>query len=303
MEHPIDELHTLSDFIRWGASQFNKAQLFFGHGTDNAVDEAIVLVLHALHLPNDTPDILWHAKLTYSEKRAVLDLLTQRLQQRIPAPYLTHEAWFAKLRFYVDQRVLIPRSPIAELIEQQFEPWVEPNRKIKRMLDLGTGCGCIAVASAMLAFPHAEIDAADISTEALEVAQQNINSYGLDLRVHTVHSDLFSNLAGMHYDLIVCNPPYVDSQEMQNMPAEYRYEPQIGLEAGQDGLSFVKPILRQAVQYLTPKGILIVEVGLSQEALVTQYPEIPFMWLEFQRGGEGVFLLTAKQLQTYAELF
>lgn len=295
MEHVIDELHTLGDFIRWGTSQFNKAQLFFGHGTDNAIDEAIVLVSHALHLPREIPDILWHTRLTYSEKQQVLELLERRQQHRIPAPYLTHEAWFTNLRFYVDQRVLIPRSPMAELIEQQFEPWVKAD-DVKRVLDLCTGSGCIAIASAMLAFPNAEIDAVDVSSDVLEVAQQNINNYGLEQRVHTVHSDLFSSLAGIHYDLIVCNPPYADAQELQAMPDEYQHEPRIGLDAGEDGLFFVKKVLREAAQYLTPQGVLIVEVGLSQASLVEQYPDAPFLWLEFQHGGEGIFLITAEQL-------
>ena len=300
MENPIDELYTLGDFIRWGASQFGKAQLFFGHGTDNAIDESVVLVSHALHLPPEIPDILWHTQLTYSEKQQVLELFNQRVQLRIPAPYLTHEAWFANMRFYVDQHVLIPRSPIAELVEQRFEPWVDAHR-VRCMLDLCTGSGCIAIASAMLAFPRAEVDAVDISSDALEVAQQNINRYGLEQRVQTTHSDLFSNLAGRTYDLIVCNPPYVDAQELQTMPDEYHYEPRVGLEAGQDGLFFAKQIMREAAQYLTPKGVLIVEVGLSQTRLIEQYPSVPFTWLEFQRGGEGIFLLTAEQLRDYGD--
>jgi ribosomal protein L3 glutamine methyltransferase len=300
MDHTIDELHTLGDFIRWGASQFNKAQLFFGHGTNNAIDEAIVLVLHALRLPRTTPEILWHAHLTYAEKRQVLELLNQRLELRIPAPYLTQEAWFANLRFYVDQRVLIPRSPIAELIEQQFEPWVQHPDQVTRVLDLCTGSGCIAIASAMLAFPNAEIDAVDISCQALEVAQQNIESYGLEDRVYTVYSDLFTNLKGVHYDLIVSNPPYADAQEIQAMPEEYHHEPLLGLEAGEEGLFFVKQILQQAVDYLTPDGVLIVEVGVSQTALTEQYPNVPFTWLEFARGGTGVFLLTAAQLRHFS---
>jgi len=300
MEHVIDELHTIGDFIRWGITQFNKAKLFFGHGTDNAIDEAVVLVSHALYLPREIPDILWYTRLTYAEKKQVLELFNRRVQERIPAPYLTHEAWFADLRFYVDLRVLIPRSPLAELIEERFEPWLE-SKRVKRILDLCTGSGCIAIASAMLAFPRAEIDAADVSPGALEVAQRNIKSYGLERRVHTVYSDLFSSLAGVHYDLIICNPPYVDAKELENMPAEYHYEPRIGLEAGQDGLVFVKKILQEAGKFLTPNGILIVEVGLSQASLMEQYPEVPFMWLDFQSGGEGVFLLTAEQLLNYVD--
>ncbi len=302
MEHITDELYTLGDFIRWGASQFNKAQLSFGHGTDNAIDEAVVLISYRLNLQREIPDILWHTRLTYAERQEVFDLLNQRVQQRIPVPYLINQAWFANLAFYVNQDVLIPRSPIAELIEQQFRPWVEADQ-VKRMLDLGTGSGCIAIASAIDAFLNAEIDAVDVSYKALEVAQKNINHYQLEERVHTVYSDLFSNLAGIHYDLIVCNPPYVDSKTVDNLPDEYQYEPRIGLEAEEEGLFFVTRILREAAQYLTPNGVLIVEVGLSQAKLVEQYPDVPFLWLDFQRGGEGVFLLTAKQLRQYSDVF
>jgi ribosomal protein L3 glutamine methyltransferase len=297
----VDELQTLGDFIRWGASQFNKAQLFFGHGTDNAIDEAAALVFYALRLPPDTPGHLWHARLTYAEKCEVLDLLNQRVQKRIPAPYLTHEAWFANLRFYVDERVLIPRSPLAELIEQQFEPWINPGQ-VTRMLDLCTGSGCIAIASALLALPYTDIDATDISQPALAIAQENISNYGLEKRIHVVHSNLFSSLAGIHYQLIVCNPPYADAQELAIMPDEYHYEPRIGLEAGENGLFFVKQILREAGQYLTENGVLIMEVGASQKFLEETYPDIPFTWLEFKRGGEGVFVLTAQQLHQYAAL-
>jgi len=301
MRHVIDELYTIGDFIRWGTSQFNKAKLFFGHGTDNAIDEAVVLVSHALYLPREIPDILWYTRLTYSEKQQVFELLNRRVQERIPAPYLTGEAWFADLRFYVDQRVLIPRSPLAELIGERFEPWLE-SKRVRRILDLCTGSGCIAIASAMLAFPRADIDAADVSPGALEVAQRNIKSYGLERRVHTVHSDLFSSLAGVHYDLIICNPPYVDAKELEKMPAEYHCEPRIGFEAGQDGLVIVKKILQEAGKFLTPDGILVVEVGLSQTSLMEQYPEIPFMWLDFRNGGEGVFLITAEQLRLSGNL-
>jgi len=301
MRHVIDELYTIGDFIRWGTSQFNKAKLFFGHGTDNAIDEAVVLVSHALYLPREIPDILWYTRLTYSEKQQVFELLNRRVQERIPAPYLTGEAWFADLRFYVDQRVLIPRSPLAELIAERFEPWLE-SKRVRRILDLCTGSGCIAIASAMLAFPRADVDAADVSHGALEVAQRNIKSYGLERRVHTVHSDLFSSLAGVHYDLIICNPPYVDAKELEKMPAEYHCEPRIGFEAGQDGLVIVKKILQEAGKFLTPDGILVVEVGLSQTSLMEQYPEIPFMWLDFRNGGEGVFLITAEQLRLSGNL-
>ncbi len=290
----INELHTVGDFIRWGATQFNKANLFFGHGTENAIDEAVVLVCHALHLPPEIPDVLWHSRLTTVEKQAILDLFNQRIEQRIPTPYLTGEAWFAQMRFFVDKQVLIPRSPIAELIEQGFQPWVESN-EVEHVLDLCTGSGCIAIASAMIAFPNAEIDAVDISSEALEVANKNIKNYGLEQRVHTICSDLFSNLAGKRYDLIICNPPYVDPHALETMPNEYHHEPKIGLEAGEDGLLFVKQILEKAPDYLTPEGKLIVEVGVSKTQLIEQYPDVPFRWIEFQRGGLGVFLLTREE--------
>ncbi len=291
----INELYTIGDFIRWGATQFNQANLFFGHGTENAIDEAVVLVCHALHLPPEIPDILWHSKLTTIEKQTVLDLFNQRIEQRIPTPYLTGEAWFAHLPFFVDKRVLIPRSPIAELIEQKFQPWVEEPNEIKHVLDLCTGSGCIAIASALIAFPNAEIDAVDISPQALEVAKKNIKRYDLEQRVHSICSDLFSNLSGKRYDLIICNPPYVDSHALETMPNEYHHEPRLGLEAGDDGLLFVKQILETAPDYLTADGKLIVEVGASQSQLIEQYPNLPFRWIEFQRGGFGVFLLTREE--------
>jgi ribosomal protein L3 glutamine methyltransferase len=301
MDHTIDELNTLADFVRWGTSHFNEAQLFFGHGTDNALDEAILLVLHTLHLPHDFPHNLWNTQLTYSEKRAVFHLLQRRIQERVPAPYLTHEAWFSGLQFYVDARVLIPRSPLGELIERQFSPWIVAD-KTTRVLDLCTGSGCIAIATA-LALPDADVDAVDISLDALAVAEQNVENYGLSDRLHLIHSNLFSNLTDQHYDLIVSNPPYVDANELENMPPEYLHEPRLGLEAGEDGLLLAKQILREAVDYLTPTGVLIVEVGASQDALIDLYPEVPFTWLIFERGGEGVFLLTAEQLKEYAPIF
>ncbi|MCK5877290.1 MAG: 50S ribosomal protein L3 N(5)-glutamine methyltransferase [Candidatus Marithrix sp.] len=290
-----NELQTIGDFIRWGASRFNQAQLFFGHGTNNAIDEATVLVTHALHLSRELPDILWHSNLTYSEKQKIIKSFNTRITKNIPAPYITKEAWFANLCFYVNQDVLIPRSPIAELIEQKFEPWIDSDKFIN-MLDLCTGSGCIAIASLILAFSNVKIDATDISSNALAVARKNINTYGLEQQINLIKSDLFFNLDGKLYDLIVSNPPYVDEEELQHMPSEYTYEPKIGFVAGTDGLLLVEQILQEAVNYLTPDGILIVEVGLSQAHLVKKYPDIPFTWLEFQRGGEGVFLLTFEQL-------
>jgi ribosomal protein L3 glutamine methyltransferase len=292
----IEQLHTIADFVRWGASLFSEAGLCFGHGTDNAMDEASYLVLHALHLPAHLPDYQRMARLTEREKEAVVDLLLRRVQQRRPAPYLTHEAWFAGLKFYVDERVLVPRSPLAEIIDQRFAPWLECEPD--RVLDLCTGSGCIAIACAY-AFRDAEVDAADISLDALEVAMINIQAHELKGHVHAVHSDLFAALEGRCYDLIVSNPPYVATAEMERLPVEYRHEPAHALEAGDDGLDYVVRILRRAAAHLTEGGLLVVEVGGSAQALQRRLPHLPFVWLEFQRGGDGVFLLTAQQLAEY----
>ena len=297
----VAQLHTIVDFVRWGASRFNEAKLYFGHGADNAVDEALFLTLHALHLTPPLAPELHQSRLTAAEKENVLRLFQRRIEERLPVPYLTHEAWFGGMAFYVDERVLVPRSPIAEIIEQQFAPWLDEERT-EKILDLCTGSGCIAIACAM-AFPWAEVDALDISPDALEVTNINIEHYELHDQVKAIQSDLFGAIKGKRYDLIVSNPPYVDAEDMATMPDEFHREPALGLAAGEDGLDIVLQILSQAPDHLTEHGVLVVEVGNSEEALVNRFPEVPFVWLEFERGGHGVFLLQAETLREYRDLF
>jgi ribosomal protein L3 glutamine methyltransferase len=297
----ISELVTIRDFLRWSVSRFNEAGLCFGHGTDSAWDESSALILHTLHLPHDINPTILDARLTMSEREKLYKIIQRRIQERIPLAYLTHEAWFAGLTFYVDERVLVPRSPISELIENQFQPWIDPD-SVNTILDLCTGSGCIAIACAK-AFPDAEIDATDISADALAVAKINVLRHEVENQVSLHQADLFEALPLKKYDLIVSNPPYVDEEDMSNLPEEYHHEPTLGLEAGKTGLDIVIRILQQAHAFLNPHGILIVEVGNSEYALAEAYPEIPFTWLEFQHGGGGVFLLTAEQLQECQEIF
>jgi ribosomal protein L3 glutamine methyltransferase len=297
----IRELVTIRDFIRWGMSRFNEAGLFFGHGTDNAQDEATYLVLHTLNLPQQIHESYLDSRLTETERKQLVTILMRRVDERIPAPYLTHEAWFAGMPFYVDERVLIPRSPLAELIEAQFQPWVRPER-VGRILDLCTGGGCIAIACAV-AFPEAWVDAADISEEALAVARRNIREFELEEQVRALQSDLFSQLKGKRYHIIVSNPPYVDAQDMASLPPEFRHEPRLALVAGEDGLDLVFTILYEAMYHLEADGILVVEVGNSREALEQLLPEVEFLWFDFERGGEGVFLLSAEQVRQHHQLF
>lgn len=295
----LESLETLRDFVRYAASVFGGSNLFFGHGTASALDEAAALVLFALKLPYETPGGYFAARLTLAEKAQVLDLIERRLHERVPLAYLTHEAPFAGLSFYVDERVLVPRSPIAELIEQQFQPWIDADA-VDGILDLCTGSGCIAIACAH-AFPDARVDAADISSEALEVARINIDRLGVKDQVEAVRSDVYSELQGRSYDIIVSNPPYVSLSEWQALPEEFHREPRLGLESGEDGLDCVKRILAGAFVHLRPNGILIVEVGSAAEALVARYPDVEFCWLDFERGGDGVFLLRRDQLDVFVE--
>jgi len=295
------ELLTIRDLIRWGASRFNAAGLSFGHGTDNAFDEARVLLCHALHLPLRFPDEYLGARLTAGERDAVTALFETRIDSRKPAAYLTHEAWFAGLPFYVDERVLVPRSPLAEWIERGFAPWLEAEN-VERVLDLCTGSGCIALACAAH-FDNAEVDAVEISEAALEVARRNVERHQLEDWVHLIRSDLFGSLPCEQYQLIISNPPYVPAGEMQTLPAEYLHEPEIGLLADKGGLEIVVRILAQAPDYLSEDGILVIEVGNSEEMLVECFPDVPFTWLEFERGGHGVLLLEAAQARQYQPLF
>lgn len=288
-----DELFTLRDFIRWGASEFTGAKLYFGHGTDNAWDEAEQLVLHAINLTPPLDEEWLDARLTRVERARVVQNLRRRVDERIPAPYITGQAWFAGLPFVVDERVLVPRSPIGELIQKQFSPWLvdEP----AQILDLCTGSGCIGIACAY-AFPNAEVQLSDISFDALAVAEENIQQHDLEERVFAMQSDLFANLAGQKFDLIVSNPPYVDADDLATMPPEYHAEPEIGLGSGDDGLDFTRRLLQDAGDYLTDDGVLIVEVGNSWVALEEAYPDLPFTWIEFERGGHGVFMLRKADL-------
>ncbi|SMF95359.1 ribosomal protein L3 glutamine methyltransferase [Methylomagnum ishizawai] len=298
----LETLSTLRDYVRYAASRFAEAGLFFGHGTAGPLDEAAALVLHALRLPYDLPGGYFEARLIPEERERVYALIQRRINERKPLAYLTHEAPFAGLSFYVDERVLVPRSPIAELIENHFAPWLEEPDAVTDILDLCTGSGCIAIACAH-AFHQAAVDAADISLDALEVAQVNIARHEMEDHVRVVESDVYSGLDGKCYDIIVSNPPYVNRAEWQALPPEFHAEPKLGLESGEDGLDCVRRILKDAHRHLKPDGILVVEVGSSAEALAEAYPEVPFCWLDFERGGDGVFLLTAEQVGEYHELF
>ena len=294
-EQAQTSLSTLRDVMRFAVSRFRQSDIFFGHGTDNAWDEAAYLLLHTLHLPIDRLEPFMDARLTAEERSECLNVIRQRIEERIPAAYITHEAWLGKYRFYVDQRVIVPRSHIAELLEDQLSPWIEDPWGIGRVLDLCTGSGCLAILAA-LAFPEAAVDAVDISADALAVARRNIADYALETRIRPLESDAFTAIDGECYDVIISNPPYVNAASMAALPMEYRQEPEIALASGENGLDFTRIILREAARHLTPDGLLIVEIGHNREALETAYPDIPFIWLETAAGGDFVFLLRREDL-------
>lgn len=293
-EEALAELHSIRDYLRWAVSLFNEHDVVLGHGYDDPWDEAVALVLSALNLPWDIDTRVQDARLLSSEKQTVCDLLVRRVVERVPTAYLTGTGWFAGIPFKVDQRVLIPRSPIAELIENHFEPWIEYDQ-VENILDMCTGSGCIGIACAQY-FPEALVDCTDLSEDALDLAEQNVQALGMDGQVNLIYSDLFEALEGRTYDIIVSNPPYVDQEDMDNLADEFHHEPRMGLEAGDDGLDLVRRMLPELSRHLNPGGIAVIEVGNSWEALEKAYPNVGFTWLEFERGGYGVFLLTKEQI-------
>ena len=301
-EDITEQLHTIADYCRYGASLFNQAELFYGHGSDNALSEAFTLVMFALSLSEDMSDEVMNCRLLKQEKQNILALFQQRVDTQQPVAYITNLAYFARLPFYVDERVLVPRSPIGELIENHFAPYFSEKKSPQRILDLCTGSGCIAIACASY-FPEAEVDAVDLSIDALDVAQLNIENHGLSEQVIPIQSDVFSGVVGQKYDLIVTNPPYVDQEDIDSLPAEFTHEPEMGLGCGEDGLDIVRVILAESALHLNDDGILICEVGNSQYHVEALYPEVDFTWLSFERGGHGVFTLNKAQLEKYAELF
>jgi ribosomal protein L3 glutamine methyltransferase len=290
MSQLVDELVSLRDWLRWAVSRFNEANLFYGHGTDNAYDEAVWLILHTLHLPNDRLEPFLDARLARGERLAVLNILEQRLVRRLPAAYLTREAWLGPYRFYVDERVIVPRSYFAELLAEHMAPWISDPEHIHTALDLCTGSGCLAILMAE-AFPSADIDAVDLSPDALAVARRNVADYGLDARIHLLQSDLLNELQGRRYDLIICNPPYVTADSMAALPAEYRHEPELALAAGNDGLDIVRRLLAGARDHLTDHGLLFVEVGHNADLVEAAFPELPLTWVDAPSGEGKIFML------------
>ena len=298
----FEELFTIRDWLRFTVSRFEEAEIFFGHGTDNAYDEAVWLIMSALHLPHDTLHNILDARITESERKHLAHLLERRISERIPTAYLLREAWLQGFKFYVDECVIVPRSFIAELLEDGLQAWIEYPELIHSAADICTGSGCLGVLLAN-AFPDAAIDVVDISKGAINVCNINIANYGLESRVQAIESDMFSALQDKangckKYDLIISNPPYVDAPSMATLPREYQNEPQLALGSGADGLDHTHTILREAVKHLNDNGILVVEIGHNRDALLDAYPDLPFTWLDTTSGDEFVFLLTKQQLQS-----
>ena len=289
------ELSTLRDLMRFAVSRFTEAGLFFGHGSDNAWDEAAYLLLHSLHLPIDKLDPYMDARLTTGERTAALELLRRRITERLPASYLSHEAWLGDYRFYVDERVIVPRSHIAELLREQLSPWVDDPWAIRHVLDMCTGSGCLAILAAE-AFPEATVDAVDLSPDALAVAERNVKDYALEERVRLIQSDAFFAIPREKYDLIISNPPYVNAESMASLPDEYRREPEMALASGPDGLDFVRVLLKEAPHHLTPDGVLVVEIGHNKDELERAFPKLSFVWLDTSAGDRFVFMLRCKDL-------
>ncbi|GKX51680.1 50S ribosomal protein L3 N(5)-glutamine methyltransferase [Budvicia aquatica] len=300
VDEVVNDMHTIQDMLRWSVSRFNAENIYYGHGTDNPWDEAVQLVLPTLFLPLDIPPEMYLARLTVSERHRIVERVIRRVNERLPVAYLTNKAWFAGHEFFVDERVLVPRSPIGELINNRFDALLP--QEPQAILDMCTGSGCIAIACAY-AFPEAEVDAVDISIDALAVAEQNIEAHRLEHQVTPIRSDLFRDMPPVKYDLIVTNPPYVDAEDMSDLPKEFRFEPELGLAAGSDGLKLARRILACAPDYLNEDGVLICEVGNSMVHLMDEYPDIPFTWIEFEFGGDGVFMLTRQQLLDCSEHF
>ena len=296
MTSPIEDLHTVRDYLRYASSRFSASTVFFGHGTDNVWDEAVQLVMRTLHLPLDNNTLFLDARLTREERQLVLERIQRRIDDRVPLAYLLGEAWFMGMPFHVDERVLVPRSPIGELIENGFQPWLG-DKPVERILDLCTGSGCIGIGAATV-FEDASVDLSDISPDALAVAESNIDLHELRERVRTVQSDVFANIGGQ-YDIIVSNPPYVDAEDLAGMPQEFHHEPALGLAAGNDGLDIAHRIIAGAAAHLTPGGLLVVEVGNSWVALDEAYPDLPFTWLDFSNGGDGVFAIAEQDLRQW----
>ena len=298
-EQAQTELRTVRDMMRFAVSRFTEAGLFFGHGSDNAWDESAYLLLHTLNLPLDRLEPFMDARLTSDERALVLKIIRRRISERLPAAYLTNEAWLGEHRFYVDRRVIVPRSHIAELLREQLTPWIDDPWAVQSALDLCTGSGCLAILAA-LAFPESTVDAIDISPDALAVARRNVGDYGLESRVNLIESDAFAAVPGKRYDVIISNPPYVNAESMANLPEEYLREPVLALASGEDGLDFTRILLREANDHLNPGGLLVVEIGNNRDELEQAFPDTPFTWLDTAAGDGFVFMLRKEELPTGA---